>query len=104
MTGTTVTVTLTNYANNPVVAGTAWLQQVVGNGGGDDDFHVASTSPTIDAGNPAVRWGLNRRPTAAESISAATAARRRPHPASRRYCRSSPRALSTSCKPASRKP
>ena len=61
-TAATATVTLTNYANNSVVAGTAWMQQVVGNGGADDDFHVAPGSPTIDAGNPASPVGQEPLP------------------------------------------
>ena len=61
-TAATATVTLTNYANNSVVAGAAWMQQVVGNGGADDDFHVAPGSPTIDAGNPASPVGQEPLP------------------------------------------
>ncbi len=38
------------YGN--VVADAVRLQQIVGEGGGDDDFHVPSTSPTVDAGDP----------------------------------------------------
>ena len=60
--GTSVTVTLTNYANGPVVAGSVYLQQIVGNGGGDDDLHVSPGSPTIDAGNPALPVGLEPLP------------------------------------------
>src|SRR5208337_1491948 len=61
-TAATATVTLTNYATNSVVAGSAWMQQIVGNGGGDDDFHVAPGSPTIDAGNPATPVGQEPLP------------------------------------------
>src|SRR5262249_33588975 len=61
-TATTLTVTLSNYANGSVVAGNVWLQPIVGNGGADDDFHVAPDSPTIDAGNPADPVGLEPAP------------------------------------------
>ncbi len=59
---TTVTITLTNYANGPVVAGTVWMQQIIGNAGADDNFHVAASSPTIDAGNPASSVGQEPQP------------------------------------------
>ena len=57
-----MTITLTNYASGPVVAGTVWMQQIVGNQGGDDNFHVATGSPTIDAGNPATPVGQETAP------------------------------------------
>ncbi len=60
--GTSVTVTLTNYAGGPVAAGSVYLQQIVGNGGGDDDLHVSPASPTIDAGNPVLPVGLEPEP------------------------------------------
>ncbi len=39
-----------------VVADAVMLQQIVGPGGSDDDFHVPSASPTVDAGDPAARY------------------------------------------------
>ena len=48
----TLTVELTNAAQSTVAADAIRLQQIQGNGGADDAFHVALGSPTIDAGNP----------------------------------------------------
>ena len=55
VTSGTVVVTLksTSEYGYPVVADAVRLQAVVGHGGTDDNFHVASDSPTIDAGDPA---------------------------------------------------
>ena len=54
VTSGTVVVTLTStYSGYSVVADAVRLQAVVGHGGTDDNFHVASDSPTIDAGDPA---------------------------------------------------
>ena len=54
VTSGTVVVTLTStYSGYPVVADAVRLQAVVGHGGTDDNFHVSSGSPTIDAGDPA---------------------------------------------------
>ena len=58
----TLTVQLSNASQGTVAADAVMIQQIPGNGGGDDDFHVASGSPTIDAGNPADPAGLEPAP------------------------------------------
>ena len=50
--GSTLVVELSNYASGTVVADAVRIQQIQGDHGLDDDFHVESTSPTIDAGDP----------------------------------------------------
>ena len=51
--GTTLAVQLAReYPSNSVVADAVRIQRLQGDGGGDDNFHVESTSPTIDAGDP----------------------------------------------------
>ena len=50
---TTLSVELwSNWGGWPVAADAVRVQELQGDGGADDDFHVASTSPTIDAGDP----------------------------------------------------
>ncbi len=54
--GSSITVTLTSanaYANYPLVADAVQVQRLQGDHGGDDNFHVLSTAPTIDIGDPA---------------------------------------------------
>ena len=58
----TLTVQLSNASQGTVAADAAMLQQIAGNGGGDDDFHVAAGSPTIDVGNPAILVGQEPAP------------------------------------------
>ncbi len=52
VTGTTLTVTLSNNANGPVEADAVLLQQIVGDHGADDDFQLQTSSPAVDAGDP----------------------------------------------------
>ena len=52
VTGTSLTVVLSNEANGTVEADAAWLQQIVGNHGADDNFHLLPSSPAVAAGEP----------------------------------------------------
>ncbi|MGA2254402.1 MAG: right-handed parallel beta-helix repeat-containing protein, partial [Thermoguttaceae bacterium] len=58
----TLTVQLSNASQGTVAADAVMIQQIAGNRGADDDFHVASSSPTIDAGNPSDPVGLEPAP------------------------------------------
>ena len=49
----TLTVQLSNAAMRAVVADAVMIQQIQGNGGADDNFHLAAGSPAVAAGNPA---------------------------------------------------
>src|SRR5262249_52154886 len=51
--GTSLTVQLSNLADGTVIADAVRVQQVSGDGGGDDNFHLAGTSPAIDRADPA---------------------------------------------------
>ncbi len=53
----TLVVQLTSNGVGTTAADGAYLQQIPGNGGADDDFLVAAGSPTIDAGNPSMPVG-----------------------------------------------
>src|SRR5205807_6312537 len=54
ITGGTLVVQLSRSPSSyPVVADAVRIQRLQGEHGGDDNFHVQSTSPTIDAGDPA---------------------------------------------------
>ena len=50
-TDTTIEVRLTNDAANRLIADAVRLQEVEGDGGVDDDFHLQATSPGIDTGD-----------------------------------------------------
>jgi len=52
VTGDTLVVQLNDLANGRVVADAMRIQQIGEDHGSDDNFHVALTSPTIDAGDP----------------------------------------------------
>ena len=52
ITGTTLTVVLSNEASGIVQADAVWLQQIVGDHGADDNFHILPNSPAVDAGDP----------------------------------------------------
>ena len=52
VTGTSLTVVLSNEANGIVEADAVWLQQIVGNHGADDNFHLSPSSPAVAAGDP----------------------------------------------------
>ena len=49
--GSTLTVTLSDLANNRVIADAVRVQQIEGDQSGDDDFHVQPGAPGIDAGD-----------------------------------------------------
>ncbi|MGA2256316.1 MAG: right-handed parallel beta-helix repeat-containing protein, partial [Thermoguttaceae bacterium] len=53
VTGTTLTVMLSNNAYSTIVADAVTLQQIVGDHGGDDNFQLQSSSPAVAAGDPA---------------------------------------------------
>ncbi len=52
-TGTTMTVKLSAQANGAVIANAIRFQEVLGDTGLDDDFHLPAASPSVDRGNPA---------------------------------------------------
>ncbi|MDP6634998.1 MAG: right-handed parallel beta-helix repeat-containing protein [Phycisphaerae bacterium] len=54
LTGTTLTVKLSNWTDpaRPVVADAIRIQQIEGDRGADDDFHLQSGSPGVDMGDP----------------------------------------------------
>src|SRR4029077_3358763 len=51
--GSSLVVQLSNLANAAVEADAVRIQQVGGDHGADDDFHLQMASPAIDAGDPA---------------------------------------------------
>ena len=53
----TLTVQLNNASQGTVAADAAMIQRIGGNGGGDDNFQLASGSPAVAAGNPATLPG-----------------------------------------------
>ncbi len=55
--GDTLAVTLSDFANNNVLADAVRLQRIVGDGGPDNDFHEQPGSPLIDRGDPS-DWSL----------------------------------------------
>ena len=58
----TLVIQVSNAAAAGVEADSAKIQQIQGNGGGDDDFHLTSGSPAIDAGKPASLVGQEPQP------------------------------------------
>jgi hypothetical protein len=55
--GNTLTVQIARgNSGQSVVADAVLIQRLLGDHGGDDNFHVQATSPTIDAGDPASPW------------------------------------------------
>jgi parallel beta-helix repeat protein len=55
--GTTLSVQVARgSSNNSAVADAVYIQRDLGDHGVDDNFHVQSTSPTIDVGDPATPW------------------------------------------------
>ena len=62
--GTSLTVTLTNNANNSVIAGQVWLQAIVAQGANDGgNFRLAAGSPAVDAGSPSDLIGAEPSPS-----------------------------------------
>jgi parallel beta-helix repeat protein len=61
-TTSTVTVTLTQGGNDVVIADAVLVQELGINHGADDDFHVATGSPTIDAGDHSFPFGAEPSP------------------------------------------
>ncbi len=87
VTGTSLTVMLSNNANNFVAADAVLLQQIVGDQRRRRRFPCAEPSPAVDAGDPASLYFQDRPPTAAGPTRATTAIPPRRPPARPNWCR-----------------
>ena len=103
ITGTTLTVQMNDNINSTfyhINAAAVRIQRIGGNGGGDDNYHLQSGSPAIDAGDPASAFANEPSPNGGRinlgydgkaTASAATSARPR---WSRCWCASASRSSS----------